>query len=46
MPEADLELAGIAPGLVRLSIGYTGSVEQRWDQLVSVLRELGAVQPA
>jgi methionine-gamma-lyase len=25
--------AGIRPGLVRMSIGYTGSLEQRWRQL-------------
>ena len=40
MPEADQRRAGISPGLVRLSIGYTGSVEQRWDQLLAVLRKM------
>ena len=29
--------AGIRPGLVRLSIGYTGSTEQRWAQLRDAL---------
>jgi hypothetical protein len=28
---------------VRLSIGYTGSLEQRWSQLHSVLRTMGMV---
>ncbi len=41
MPEDELTRAGIKPGLVRLSIGYTGSLEQRWTQLRSVLEELG-----
>jgi methionine-gamma-lyase len=38
--EVDLETAGIAPGLVRISIGYTGSMEQRWAQMEDALREL------
>ena len=25
--------AGISPGLVRFSVGLTGSVEKRWEQL-------------
>lgn len=36
-----LKRAGISPGLVRISIGYTGSVEQRWDELTSALDKLG-----
>ena len=40
----DLRRAGISPGLVRLSIGYTGSLEQRWDQLVEALRLLGMIR--
>jgi len=32
--------AGILPGLVRISIGYTGSVEQRWRQFEDALRTL------
>ena len=31
------ERAGILPGLVRISVGYTGSVEQRWEQLAGAL---------
>jgi methionine-gamma-lyase len=41
MPEAELRRAGIAPGLVRLSVGYTGTLEQRWLQLRSVLVRMG-----
>jgi methionine-gamma-lyase len=43
MPEEELRRAGIAPGLVRLSIGYTGTLEQRWSQLHSVLQAMGMV---
>ncbi len=39
--DEDLEAAGIAPGLVRISIGYTGTLEQRWSQFESALREVG-----
>ncbi len=41
MPAEELEKAGILPGLVRMSIGYTGSLEQRWSQLRSVLQQMG-----
>lgn len=40
MPPDELEAAGIRPGLVRMSIGYTGTLDQRWDQLESTLREM------
>jgi methionine-gamma-lyase len=33
MTSEDLQRAGISPGLVRISIGLTGSIEQRWEQL-------------
>ncbi len=41
MSEDDLKRAGIRPGLVRLSIGYTGTLEQRWDQLERALSDMG-----
>jgi methionine-gamma-lyase len=41
LSEEDKASAGISPGLVRMSIGYTGSLEQRWDQLDDALRTLG-----
>jgi methionine-gamma-lyase len=37
---ADQHRAGISPGLVRISIGYTGSLEQRWEQLSDALDRL------
>lgn len=43
MTEEALQAAGIAPGLVRLSVGYTGSIEQRWSQLRRSLERLGIV---
>lgn len=39
----DLEKAGISPGFVRLSVGFTGSVEQRWAQLERGLKAVGAL---
>ncbi|XP_024995435.1 methionine gamma-lyase-like [Cynara cardunculus var. scolymus] len=30
--EKEKTLAGISPGLIRMSIGYTGTLEQRWGQ--------------
>ncbi|MCA9286226.1 MAG: aminotransferase class I/II-fold pyridoxal phosphate-dependent enzyme [Phycisphaerales bacterium] len=33
LDEAGLAEAGISPGLVRLSIGYTGTIEDRWAEL-------------
>jgi methionine-gamma-lyase len=41
MPEEELRKAGIAAGLVRLSIGYTGTLEQRWEQLRATLGAMG-----
>jgi len=37
MSEDDQDTAGISPGLVRISVGYTGSLEQRWRQLRAAL---------
>jgi len=39
----DLKAAGIKPGLVRMSIGYTGSVEQRWKQLHDALQAVNMI---
>jgi methionine-gamma-lyase len=44
MPDEELEKAGVRPGLVRLSIGYTGTLEQRWSQLRSVLKDMGLIR--
>jgi methionine-gamma-lyase len=43
MSDEDQRAAGISPGLVRLSIGYTGTLEQRWEQLHSALKSTGIV---
>ncbi|KAF5174929.1 Methionine gamma-lyase [Thalictrum thalictroides] len=37
MNAEEKELAGISPGLVRMSIGYTGTLEQRWSQFEKAL---------
>jgi methionine-gamma-lyase len=42
LTEADKTAAHIAPGLVRLSVGYTGTTEQRWKQLSEALLRVGA----
>ena len=39
MTDEDKGIAGISPGLVRISVGYTGTLEQRWAQLVAALRK-------
>ena len=36
-----LRAAGISPGLLRMSIGFTGSLEQRWQQLERALGRVG-----
>ena len=43
MAEEDKEAAGISPGLIRVSIGYTGTLEQRWDQLRTALEKIGLI---
>jgi methionine-gamma-lyase len=43
MSEEDQEVAGISAGLVRVSIGYTGTLEQRWTQLEAALRKTGVI---
>lgn len=42
MSADDQRRAGISPGLIRISIGYTGSLEQRWQQLEDALDRLHA----
>jgi len=44
MSDEDKSAAGISPGLIRMSIGYTGTLEQRWRQLESALREIGRIE--
>lgn len=42
----DQRRAGISPGYVRFSIGYTGTIEQRWAQLVDALQTVGMLPAA
>ena len=44
MTDEALRKAGIAPGLLRMSIGFTGSLEQRWSQLARALGRIGLIQ--
>ncbi|GJP31056.1 hypothetical protein CLOM_g8194 [Closterium sp. NIES-68] len=37
------QAVGISPGLVRMSVGYTGSEEQRWAQLQQAATAVGLV---
>ncbi|PKI64354.1 hypothetical protein CRG98_015214 [Punica granatum] len=40
MNEEEKALAGISPGLVRMSVGYTGTLEQRWGQLEKAISRM------
>lgn len=42
MPQQEQRGAGLSPGLVRISIGYTGTLEQRWRQFEAALEALPA----
>ncbi|MDJ0711298.1 MAG: aminotransferase class I/II-fold pyridoxal phosphate-dependent enzyme [Woeseiaceae bacterium] len=42
--DGEKSAAGISPGLVRISVGYTGTLEQRWAQLESALHDTGIVR--
>ena len=46
LSEDDKQAAGISPGLVRMSIGYTGTLEQRWAQFERALQASGLVAVA
>jgi methionine-gamma-lyase len=43
MTEEDLSIAGIGGGLLRLSVGFTGTLQQRWSQLEGALLEVGVI---
>lgn len=40
MNEDEKALAGISPGLVRMSIGYSGTLEQKWGQFEKALSRM------
>ena len=44
LSDDDKASAGISPGLLRISIGYTGTLEQRWTQLYAALCSTGIVE--
>jgi methionine-gamma-lyase len=43
MTDEDMQKAGIEPGLIRISVGLTGTTEQRWTQLRSALADVGVI---
>jgi methionine-gamma-lyase len=43
LTDEDKQAAHISPGLVRLSIGYTGTTEQRWAQLSEALHRVEVI---
>lgn len=43
LSDDELRRAGIGPGLVRMSIGFTGDIEDRWRALREALVEVGAL---
>jgi methionine-gamma-lyase len=43
MTEEDKAAAAISQGLVRMSIGFTGTIEQRWNQMEEALKRVGAI---
>jgi len=46
LSDDDRTRAGISPGLVRMSVGITGRLEQRWQQLEDAYRRVGLSVPA
>lgn len=44
LSKEEREVAGISAGLVRMSIGFTGSVDRRWAQLLDALTTLKLVR--
>ncbi|HQP38506.1 MAG TPA: aminotransferase class V-fold PLP-dependent enzyme [Polyangiaceae bacterium] len=43
LDDASMRAAGISPGLVRLSLGYTGTVDDRYEQIRESLQFVGAL---
>ena len=43
MTDDALRAAGISPGLIRMSVGFTGSLDQRWSQLERSLKRTGLI---
>lgn len=43
LSQEDQTSAGISHGLIRFSMGYTGTLEQRWQQMEHALKKIGIV---
>ncbi|CAN1779281.1 Methionine gamma-lyase [Linum perenne] len=41
--EDELEIAGISSGLIRMSIGYVGTLEQKWEQFENAILKLDGI---
>ena len=41
LPDDEMAAAGISRGYLRISVGYTGTLEQRWRQLEASLARVG-----
>lgn len=41
IPPEDQAKMGLSPGLLRIAVGYTGNLDDRIDQIVSAVREVG-----
>jgi methionine-gamma-lyase len=40
LPQEERWKAGLSDGLLRMSVGYTGSLEQRWEQLERAVKKV------
>jgi methionine-gamma-lyase len=43
IPPEDQEKMGLSPGLLRISVGYTGTLEDRIDQISRAVRNAGLI---
>ncbi len=44
MSDEDLESSGVESGLLRVSVGFTGTMEERWQQLHGALVDAGVLK--
>ncbi|CAI0408884.1 unnamed protein product [Linum tenue] len=40
MNEEEKEVAGISPGLIRMSVGYVGTLDQKWAQFEKAMSRM------
>jgi methionine-gamma-lyase len=43
IPPEDQDKIGLSPGLLRLSVGYTGSLAARLEQIERAVKEVGLI---